>query len=204
MLHSDPSLTERLRQYSQGDQEIADAVLRQVLPKLRQIAVGQLARERVIAPLSPTELIHEVWLRRIRKGGWQISDREHFYSIAAHAMRCVLVDFARTRLADMRGGGEIPLPLDDSLVQTRWAGIDAQQLIEIGLMMNRLDQTDPSTARVAELHYFAGFTLEESAEIMNLTLRQVRHRWVKAKRWLRESLTARPLRTPPDHGRSAQ
>jgi RNA polymerase sigma factor (TIGR02999 family) len=190
------SLTERLRSMSQGDREIADAVLREVLPRLRQIAVSHLARERVVAPLSPTELINEVWLRRIGKGGWQINDREHFYSIAARAMRCVLVDFARARLADVRGGGEIPLTLDDSLVETAWASTDAQQLVEIGVLMDRLVKTDPLSARVAELHYFTGFTLEEAAEIMKLSLRQVRHRWAKAKRWLREGLASAPQTLP--------
>jgi RNA polymerase sigma factor (TIGR02999 family) len=189
---------------SKGNREIADAVLREVLPRLRQIAVGHLARERVVSPLCPTELINEVWLRRIGKGGWQINDREHFYSIAAHAMRCVLVDFARSRLAEVHGGGEIPLALDESMVKTIWAGADALQLVEIGILMDRLDKTDPLAARVAELHYFTGFTLEEAAEIMKLNSRQVRHQWEKAKRWLREGLASQPLRTLPDRGRLAR
>ena len=188
---------------SRGNQEIADAVLHEVLPRLRKIAVGHLARERAATPLSPTELINEVWLRRIGKGGWQINDREHFYSIAAHAMRGVLIDFARRRLAEARGKGEIPLTLDVSREETAWAATDVLQLVEIGALMDRLDKADPLAARVAELHYFTGFTLEEAAQIMKLNLRQVRHRWAKAKCWLREGLAARPMRQLPDRGRSA-
>ena len=118
-------------------------------------------------------------------------------------MRCVLIDCARARLADIRGGGGIPLSLDDSLMEIKWAGTEALELVEIGVVMDRLDQADASTARVAELHYFAGFTLEECAELMNLSLRQVRHRWVKAKRWLREGLASRTPRKTPGRGRSA-
>ena len=195
------SLTERLLRVSQGDRRIADAVLREVLPKLRQIAAAHLGRERAVAPLCPTELIHEIWIRRLAKGGWHIRDREHFYSMAAHAMRCVLVDFARSRLAEVRGGGEVSLPLDDSLAEVKWAGIEAVQLVEIGIMMDRLAHDEPLLARVAELHYFAGFTLDEAAGIMRLSLRQVRHLWAKAKRSLQESLSSRPLRKTPDRGR---
>jgi ECF sigma factor len=96
------SLTEQLRLYSEGDKEVAEAVLRAVLPKLHEIAVRELRRERYIAPLSPTELINEMWMRSIDRGGWKISSRQHFYAIAALAMRRVLVDFARSRLAQRR------------------------------------------------------------------------------------------------------
>src|SRR5579864_2826288 len=100
------SLTEQLRSFSGGDREVAEIVLRKVMPKLHQIAIRELRRERYVAPLSPTELINEVWLRSLRKGGWQISSRDHFYAIASVAMRRVLVDFARNRLAQRRGNGE--------------------------------------------------------------------------------------------------
>jgi hypothetical protein len=81
------SLTEQLQRFSGGDREIAQEVLTAVLPKLHQIAVRQLNREHYHAPITPTELINEVWIRNLHKGGWQIRDREHFYAIAARAMR---------------------------------------------------------------------------------------------------------------------
>jgi hypothetical protein len=108
-----PSLTEQLQRFSGGDRIIAQEVLTAILPKLHQIAVGQLRRERFYAPVTPTELINEVWIRSLRKGGWKIKDREHFYAIAARAMRQVLVDFAQNRLAESRGSGELPSPLDE-------------------------------------------------------------------------------------------
>ena len=101
-MNGTPSLTELLQRYSKGDREVAEVVLREVLPKLHQIAIRELRRERYVAPLSPTELINEVWLRSLRKGGWQVNSRDHFYAIASVAMRRVLVDFARNRLAQRR------------------------------------------------------------------------------------------------------
>jgi RNA polymerase sigma factor (TIGR02999 family) len=188
-MSADVSLTEQLRRFTGGDREIAEKILREVLPRLHQIAVGHLARERAVVPLSPTELIHEVWLRSLHKGGWQIRDREHFYSIAAHAMRRVLVDFARSRLAQTRGAGDIPISLSGPISGVDPAVSGHAQIVEVGIMMERLEKNDPLAAQVVDLHYFAGFTLEESAEVMKLTLRQVRHRWSKAKRWLQEGLS---------------
>ena len=182
------TLTEQLQRFSGGDREIAEAVLREVLPRLHQIAVGHLARERAVAPLSPTELIHEVWLRNLHKGGWQIRDREHFYSIAAHAMRRVLIDFARNRLAQIRGAGDRTVSLEsfdgaDPAVRSH------AQVVEIGILMERLERSDPLAAHVVDLHYFAGLTIEESGQILGLTHRQARHCWTKAKRWLQEGIT---------------
>lgn len=106
-------LTEQLRAFSAGDRSVAEAILREVFPKLRQIAARHLQKERSPAPVSPTELINEVWLRHLHKGGWRIESREHFYAIAGCAMRRVLVEFARNRLALKRGGRQETLALGD-------------------------------------------------------------------------------------------
>src|ERR1035437_3528305 len=103
------SLTERLNLFMQGNQSVVDALLREVLPKLHEIAVRELKRERYMAPLSKTELIHEVWLTSLSKGGWQIRDQGHFYALASLAMGRVLVARARKRLAlRARFGGPGP------------------------------------------------------------------------------------------------
>jgi RNA polymerase sigma factor (TIGR02999 family) len=188
-MNASPSLTEQLQRFSAGDRSLAEAVLREVLPKLRQIAVGHLQRERKVAPLSPTELINEIWLRSLHQGGWQIRDREHFYSIAAYAMRQVLVDFARRRLAAIRGSGVAPLSLDQAGNSQVPAITTQEQIVEIGIAMDRLEKQDRIAARIVDLHYFAGFTLEETAAIMGLTLRQVRHRWERTRRWLQRRLS---------------
>jgi RNA polymerase sigma factor (TIGR02999 family) len=182
------SLTDHLQSFSDGDREIAETVLREVLPKLHQIAIRELSRERYVVPLSPTELINEVWLRSLRKGGWQISSRDHFYAIAALAMRRVLVDFARHRLAQRRGDGEKTESLDDNVSLTRAETPDPESVVRIGMLMEKLEKANLDAARVVDMHYFAGFTLQEIAEITGLTFRQVRHLWEKGRDWLKDRM----------------
>jgi RNA polymerase sigma factor (TIGR02999 family) len=182
------SLTEELRHYSSGDRVIAEAVLREVLPRLHQIAIRQLQGERYVAPVSPTELINEVWLKSVREGGWTIRDREHFYAIAAHAMRQVLVDLARRRLAQSRGSGETAASLDDVDRGHHPGTASPEQVVEMGLLMDRLEKKHPAAVRVVEMHVFAGYTLEEIAEISGLSARQVRHLWEKGRNWLQDKL----------------
>jgi RNA polymerase sigma factor (TIGR02999 family) len=179
------NLTEQLRRYSGGDRDIAEEVLREVLPRLHKIAVRELRRERFMAPLDPTELINEVWLKNLAKGGWQIASREHFYAIAGQAMRWVLVDFARSRLAQRRGDGQQPVSLDDLPIVAQQDGHDLESMVQIGSLMEKLAKANLAAARIVDLHYFAGFTLDEIAEITGLTLRQVRHRWEKGRDWLK-------------------
>ena len=189
------SLTEQLRAFSAGDRKAAEAILREILPRLHQIAVRNLGRERYLASVSPTELINEVWLRHIHKGGWQIRNREHFYAIAGAAMRRVLVDFARARLALKRGARDPAVCLDDSVpepVDTQ----SAEQIVEIGILMESLGKTQPKTLQIVDLHYFAGFSFEEIAEITGLSQRQVRHLWDKGRDWLKQRMQRHPDRAP--------
>jgi RNA polymerase sigma factor (TIGR02999 family) len=185
-----PSLTRQLQSLSSGDREIAEIVMREVMPKLHQIAVRELGRERYIAPLSPTELINEVWLRNLRKGGWEINSRDHFYAIAALAMRRVLVDFARQRLAQRRGNGEITECLDESDPAITREMPNLEGILQVGMMMDRLEKANREAARVVDMHYFAGFTLDEIANILKLTPRQVRHLWDKGRDWLKDRMAA--------------
>ena len=182
-----PSLTEQLQRFSDGDRLIAEAVLRKVLPELHRIAIREIGRARDSSSVSPTELINEVWLRNLRKGGWQIHSRQHFYAIAALAMRQALVDFARIRMAQRRGPGEAALSLNGN---TRIANeaAEPEAVLQIGMLMERLEKHDSEIARVVDMHYFAGFTLAEITEITGLTFRQVRHRWERGRDWLKDGL----------------
>jgi RNA polymerase sigma factor (TIGR02999 family) len=195
---SNASLTERLNLFMEGNNSVVDALLREVLPKLHEIAVRELKRERYMAPLSKTELIHEVWLSSLSKGGWRINDQGHFYALASLAMRRVLVDMARKRLAARRGAGETTLALDESPALLGPAVRDAQQIVEIGLLMERLEARHPDAARMVDMHYFSGFTLDEIAQETGLTVRQVRSRWEKGMKWLKRMLQAKSQDLPPD------
>jgi RNA polymerase sigma factor (TIGR02999 family) len=181
-------LTEQLQHFSDGDREVAEVVLRQILPKLHQIAVRELRRERFVAPLSPTELINEVWLRNLRFGGWTINSREHFYAIAAVAMRRVLIEFARSRRAGRRGGGQIPDSLTDPEFPEPSVDTRLESLIHIGALMDGLDRANREACRIVDMHYFAGFTLEEIADVTGLTLKRVRRRWEKGRDWLKDRI----------------
>src|SRR5579862_3232405 len=141
-MNGTPSLTELLQRYSKGDREVAEVVLREVLPKLHQIAIRELRRERYVAPLSPTELINEVWLRSLRKGGWQVNSRDHFYAIASLAMRRVLIDLARNRLAQRRGEGEKPDRLNEVLSLEPHGAPDTESIVRVGILMEQLEKAN--------------------------------------------------------------
>jgi RNA polymerase sigma factor (TIGR02999 family) len=185
MTTSDHSLTQQLQSFFETGQGDADALLIKVLPALHHIAVRELRRERVPTAFSPMELVQEIWIRNLSKAAWQIQDRQHFYAIARLAMRRVLVDFARKRLAQRRGGEE-PLPLDEA--DQQFHTVPDAQRIEIGILMDRLKGHDADAARVVDMHYYGGFTLKEISEKTLLSLRQVRSRWERGVGWLKMRL----------------
>jgi RNA polymerase sigma factor (TIGR02999 family) len=187
---SNLSLTKRLQLFMEGDTAAANALLHEVLPRLREIALRELKRERYIAPVSKTELINELWVSNLSRGGWQINDRGHFYALASMAMRRILVDMARKRLAVRRGGGEAAISLDGSELLLESSGQDAEQIVEIGILMERLEAKDADAARMVDMHYFSGFTLEEIAQETGLTSKQVRSRWERGMKWLKRVLYA--------------
>jgi RNA polymerase sigma factor (TIGR02999 family) len=182
------SLTELLQRYSSGDRAIADALFREIWPVLHQLAVRQLTKERSVAPVSPTELISELWLRNLNRGGWNINNREHFYAIVAMAMRRVLIDLARQRLAASRGSGYAATSLADEENASIPSPVHLEEVIHIGQLMESLEKKDPLAALIADMHYFAGYTLEEIANTTGLSLRQVGYRWKKTENWLKRQL----------------
>ncbi len=186
---SEPSLTKRLQLFMQGDTSSADALLREVLPRLQEIALRELKMERHLAPVTSTELISELWVTNLSRGGWQIQDRGHFYALASLAMRRILIDMARKRLAGRRGAGEVPLSLDDpGRVPINPSVQDSALIVEIGILMDQLDAQDPDAARMVDMQYFTGFTLDEIAAETKLSRKQVRTRWKRGMKWLEQKL----------------
>jgi RNA polymerase sigma factor (TIGR02999 family) len=186
---AEPQLTELLQRFAEGDRNLAEVILQEILPNLHRIASGQISRERSHLPLTPTELIHEVWISSLHKGRWSIQNRAQFFAIAAHAMRCVLVDLARRRLAQFRGNGMQPMPLEDLLTEPQSpVSATPDTILEIDRLMNRLEQVNPTVARIVEMQYFCGFTIEEIAKETGLSSSQVRQLWLKGKKWLATKL----------------
>jgi RNA polymerase sigma factor (TIGR02999 family) len=159
-----------------------------ILPKLREIAARALRREGRVAPLSRTELINELWVRRLSKAGWRIQDQRHFYALASLAMRRVLIEMARERLSQRRGSGETALSIEETGPLIGSSVEEAERIVEIGILMEKLEAESPDAARIVDMHYFSGFTLDEISKETGLSLKQVRARWEKGIRWLKRTI----------------
>ena len=169
-----------------SDDRAADRLFPLVYEELRRIAHRQLRRERTGHTLGTTALVHEAYLKLVDITRVEWRDRVHFLSMAARAMRRILVDYARRHRAERRGGGVAPLALDDAPDQS----VDAQadELIALDEALTRLGELNPRLVQVVEYRFFAGMSEEESAEALAVTDRTVRRDWVKARGWLRQAL----------------
>ena len=176
--------------WSEGDSAALDALLPVVYAELRRQARRALRREEPGHTLQPTALVHEAYLKLVdqRPSRWQ--GRSQFYGVAARCMRQVLVDAARTRHAAKRGGGARPITLSDVdelvVAPAEAAGDDVLALDEA---LTRLAALDPEQARLVELRYFAGLTLDDTAATLGVSPATVSREWTVARRWLRRELT---------------
>jgi RNA polymerase sigma factor (TIGR02999 family) len=169
-----------------GDREALSALLPLVYDELRRVAARQMRRERAGATLQATALVHEAYLRLLKDSrvGWQ--NRAHFFAIAANSMRQILVERARARGASKRGGGQVRVTLDEGLVPAASKDIDIVALDEA---LTRLASLDPEQARIVELRFFAGLTIEETAQETSLSPATVKRRLEVARAWLHRELS---------------
>lgn len=164
--------------------------------ELRKIARRERFRVRAGETLRTTALISEAWLRLRRAGGWM--DDDHFLRAAALAMRHVLVDHARARLAAKRGAGKVDALTDD--IEPFWESDG--RLVELDEALTRLARLNPRLAQVVEMRFFAGYSDEQAAALMGVTDRTVRRDWVKARAWLFRELNdnqGSSVGPSPDH-----
>jgi RNA polymerase sigma factor (TIGR02999 family) len=181
------AITDMLLQARDGDQSVVDALFPLVYDELSRIARRQLGRFRPGDTLNTSALVHDAYLRLVdqTRTGW--NDRAHFLATAARAMRFVIVDYARERSADKRGGrGTSLLRLDEVDVPVEEA---AELLVELHEALTRLATVDERLARIVELRFFGGLTEVETAEALGLSDRTVRREWLKAKAWLHVELS---------------
>lgn len=155
-----------------------------VYSELRRLAARRLDLERTGHTLQPTELVHEAYVRLVQ-AELCVNDRAHFFALAARTMRRVLVDHARARKSDKRGGGRAPITLTDGSIATDPRGID---LLALDEALSRLAELDPRMARVVELHYFGGLTYAETSIAMGISDATVDRQLRLAKAWLAEEL----------------
>ena len=171
---------------SRGDRPSLETLMPLVYGELRRLAAHYLRGERPGQTLQPTALVHEAYLRLLkdRPDRWQ--NRAHFCAIAAHAMRQILIERARARDALKRGGGQPRVTFDESLPAA--APAQSFDLLAIDAALERLAALDADQARLVELRFFGGLTIEETAEAMNLSPATVKRHWALARAWLAREL----------------
>ena len=179
-------ITRMLREWSDGDRAALEELMPLVYDELHKQARRYLRRERPNHTLQTTALIHEAYLKLIDQNvNWE--SRTHFFAVAANMMRRILVDHARTKHREKRGGSKEDLPLEEALlVVSDEKTID---LIALDQALNRLAEIDEQQCQIVELRYFSGLTLEETAAALKISRTTVANDWNLAKAWLHRELT---------------
>jgi len=170
---------------SGGSREAVDALMPRVYDELREMAHRQLLRERAGHTLKTTALVHEAYIKLVDQNQVDWKNRAHFFSVAAISMRRILINYARSRLADKRGGGEILATFDEELVvrETR-----AEDLLALDEALVRLQALSERQSKVVTFRFFGGLTQEEIAEVLGVSTPTVRRDWRLARAWLSREL----------------
>jgi RNA polymerase sigma-70 factor (ECF subfamily) len=177
-------LTILLRDMGGGQDVVAEALPR-LYADLRRLAASYLRRERVNHTLQPTALVHEAYMKMADQSRVHWRNRSHFIGVAAQLLRRILVDHARSHQADKRGGGETRVPLDENVAAAPNGDVD---LIDLDNALTKLASVDARQARIVDLRYFGGLSLEETAEAMDLSTATVKREWQMARAWLHRAL----------------
>jgi RNA polymerase sigma factor (TIGR02999 family) len=177
-------VTAILEALSSGKEAAADELFAVVYEELRGIAGSFMAQERSDHTLQPTAVVHEAYMRLVGSSSLQWESRGHFFGTAAAAMRRILVDHARRKVASKRGGDRQRVELGDpEAPETRF-----EELLDLDAALGRLAARDETMAKVVELRYFAGLSVEETAKVLDVSPRTVNRAWTGARAWLRREL----------------
>lgn len=177
-----------LRAAGEGDEQAAASLVAMLYDELRDLARRELARERPNHTLQPTALVNEVYLRLTGGRDVAFPDREAFFAAAANAIRRVLVDHARRRLREKRGGGRVVLPLDGVDVAAPFEPLEDGQLLALDAALERLGAIDPLKRRIVELRFFAGFSVAELVAATGVSESTLQREWRMARAWLRAAM----------------
>lgn len=179
------TVTKLLHDVREGNKQAIDQLIPLVYCELHRLADAYLRRERSDHTLQPTALVNEAYMRLISLQDRQYANRAHFFAVASHLMRQILVDHARGRRAAKRGGGAPKLSLEDAL---DYSGDTAWQMVALDDALRALEQQDPQKCRLVELKYFGGLTAEETAEVTGMTPQAVYRELRVAQAWLLREL----------------
>jgi RNA polymerase sigma factor (TIGR02999 family) len=177
-----------LVEWGKGDRSALEKLTPLVYEELKRLATRYLRRERREHTLQSTALVHEAWLRLIDQKHVHWQNRAQFFGIAAEMIRRILIDHARNRQAAKRGDGALKLTLDDALAAPDIRDLD---LVALDDALQDLAKFDPQQSRMVELRFFAGLSIEESAEVLGVSPATVKREWAAARAWLYRELRDR-------------
>jgi len=170
-----------LSSVAQGNSKAAEELLVLVYNELRRLASHKMSRERPGQTLQPTALVHEAWLRLVSAKNPQFENRAHFYAAAAEAMRRILIDRARRKLASRHGGGSVAEEFDEAAFATTEPD---DHLLAVNDALDKLAKDYPRQAELVKLRYFAGMTIEESAQLLGIAVSTANNYWAFSRTWL--------------------
>jgi RNA polymerase sigma-70 factor (ECF subfamily) len=174
-----------LDQYCDGNTEGFEKLMALVYDDLRKLAAWQLQSERPDHTLQPTALVHEVYLKLAAQNPIELRNKAHFFALAAQVMRHILVDYARTRQREKRGGAQTKIAIEDAL---NISYPSDSELIALDEALNALAEKDPRKSLLVELRYFGGLSIEETAEALGVSTTTIRREWTMIKAWLRREM----------------
>jgi RNA polymerase sigma factor (TIGR02999 family) len=182
---SDPTVTELLRSVRAGDAGAPDRLASAIYEDLRRLAASYMRRERADHTLQPTALVHEAFMRLMGQERTDWQDRAHFFGVAAQVMRRILVDHARRSNASKRESGR-GITLDDSLADPAASSLE---VLRVNDALTALAAIDPRQARIVEMRFFVGLSIDETAEVLGISAATVSREWTLARAWLHSDLS---------------
>lgn len=186
---SSGDVTMLLMQWGDGDRSALEHLTPKIYSELHRLAGSYLRKERAEHTLQATALVNEAFLKLVDQSRVEWRNRAHFFGIAAQAMRRILIDYARSNRREKRGGGVQALQLDEAMELVRERGAD---LIALDDALHTLARLDEQQSRIVELRYFAGLTIEETAEVLGISSTTVQREWVTARAFLARELQRHP------------
>jgi RNA polymerase sigma factor (TIGR02999 family) len=182
-----PDVTRLLQAWNDGQPGALDALMPIVYGELHRLAKASLRRERPDHTLQATALVNEAYVRLVGQTRMRWQNRAQFFGTAAQFMRRILVDHARDRLSVKRGAGAPRIELDEAILTTQERGID---LLALDAALERLEQLDARQGQLVVLRFFGGLTIEEAAEVLEISPATAKREWVTARMWLRRELAS--------------
>lgn len=178
-------VTALLARLSSGDKSVIERLMPLVYDELHRRASRYMRGERADHTLQPTALVHETYLKLVEQREPNFKNRAHFFSVAAHLMRRILIDHARTHLSSKRGGGQTSIPIEDSLHLRTDTPVG---LLAVDDALRRLATFDSRQEQIVEMRFFGGLRVEEIAEVLGISTRTVEREWTMARAWLYDQL----------------